>query len=195
MNAITNDKHIKFVLENYDDISAIDELLTHAKSKLPDILQKLVHKCIDELEEELNELGMKVDSDMNWYNPSLYDEARGIGLYFGFAGDSNYLFDGEDPDGAPFLYLKVETYGIKTKKAKKKCIDEHFAKISDKKLRLQLKKKEIVVEEMHYDDPELLTYPLYREINLRTVIEKEKLIKKVKRAILTFTKIAAEAIH
>ena len=189
MNSITTDKHVQFVLENYADISSLDELVMHAKSKVPGILEKLVHKCIDELEEQLQELGMEIDSSKDWYNPDMYDSNKGTGLYFGCAGNFDYMFDGDDPDNAPYLYLRIATDGIKTKKGKIKYVDEQFAKISDKKIRAKFKKSRIAIEEIDYDDSYMLSYSLFREINLQTIMDKENLVKAVKKAILSFTNV------
>ena len=193
MNSITNDKHINFVLENFTNISALDEMVTHAKSKVPDILEKLVHKCIEELGQELDDLNMIIDGDY-WYNSALYDTDKESGLFFGCEGGYDYLFDGADQDDAPYLYFAVEIEGVK-KRERKAYIDEKFSKIENQKLKSQLRKVGIVAKKKDYDDPELLVYPLYREINLTTIMDKERLVKSVKKAILKFTKSASEAIN
>ncbi len=181
------------MLENFTNISALGELVAHAKSKVPDILEKLVHKSIEELGQELDDLNMIIDDDY-WYNSALFDRDKDSGLFFGCVGGYDYLFDGADQDDAPYLYLFVETEGIK-KRERKAYIDKKFSKIENQKLKAKLRKVGIIAKKKDYDDPELLVYPLYREINLTTIMDKEKLIKSVKKAILNFTKIASEAIN
>lgn len=188
MTSITNDKHIKFVLENYADISALDEMMEHAQSKVPDILKKLVHKCINELDQELDNLDMIIDEDKDWYSSSLYDPDKEIGLFFGCGGDFDYMFFGDDPDGAPYLYLFVETEGVK-KRERKAYIDKEFAKIANQKIKAKFRKAGIVAQKKDYDEPYLLTYPLYQEINIETIKDKEKLTKDVKKAVLDFTNV------
>jgi hypothetical protein len=125
----------------------------------------------------------------NWYNPDMYDSNKGTGLYFSCEGSFDYMFTGEDPDDAPSLYFHIATDGIKTKKGKSKYVDEQFAKISDKKIRAKFKNSHIAIEEIDYDDSYMLSYPLFREINLQTIMDKENLVKAVKKAILSFTNV------
>jgi len=188
MTSVTTDKHINFVLENYADISAIEEMLVHARNNLSGIIEKLVQRCIRELEEEFATNNVVIDDAMDWYSETQYNPEKGVGLYFGCEGNFGYMLDGGDPDDAPYLYLLVDTTGVK-KRERKENIDREFAKISRPKFKAKLRKEGIVVESKDYDEPYLLSYPLYREINFNTIMDKEKLVKAVKKAILNFTNI------
>lgn len=187
MKSITSDKHINFVLENYSDIRALNELLTHSRAKVPNIVENLVKKCIRELTFELEDIGLEVDSEMDWSHPDMYDD-KGNCMFFGVEGDFGYMLSSDEPDAddSPYLYFYIHIERM-TKKNSKAFIDKEFEKLSGK-VRSGLRKAGITISEKDYETPYLLKYPLYREINFESVMNKELFVKAVQDSVLDFTK-------
>jgi len=137
MEPVTKDKYLSFVIQHYNDIQALNELVDIAKSKFPQVVDRAVGDAIYALKSSfLRDQGLKVVVDKYevwWSDVELYDDESGIGPYFSyeFGSESSKWkwIASEDPADAReagYLCLYVETTGL-SKKEKATTVEKWFS--------------------------------------------------------------------
>lgn len=183
---ITKDKYIDFFIENFADIQALIEISNYSKSNLPSILDKEMHSYIPDTDFNNNIDFQFADDTVYWFDSEYHNIEQDKGPFFGYSSQWKSLFDGNDPGDASFLYLCVGTGHIKQKYKQKEYIDTIVKTLKKKSNELR-KGKINFVNDIDYDDPYILKYPLHREFNMVTLQDREKLKKTVQRVITNFT--------
>jgi hypothetical protein len=197
MDTITNNKYVKFVIENYEDIKAMQEIYEYAQENLPKLVNDEIVDTIIELEESyFKETGLEVERDVGgvwWSAPERYDTSEEKGVFFGFESNiitgitwSN-LCKGV-PDDTAYLFVYVHTGNIKGMTNKQEYIDQWRELLKAK--RRELRKKGILPwfddDEFDYTDPYILYYPLYKEVNMNTIANRENFRRGVQDAVKLF---------
>ena len=191
---ITKDKYIDFFIENFSDIQSLIEISNHAKSNLPSILDKEMHSYLSDTDFNNNIEVKFEDGEVWWFDSEHYSIEQDKGASFGYESQWESLFDGNDPGDASFLYLYVNTGNIKQKYKQKEYIDSIIEILRQKSNELR-KAKINFVNDIDYDDPYILKYPLHREVNMVALKDREKLKKMIQRVIKSFTLKCVSALN
>lgn len=126
------DKYLNFLIKNYSDIRAFEEVVGVAKKKLPEWVDAEVVDAILELRSSFFEQHeLKVEKHKYgpwWYDPGVYSKGepeRHTGWYFMFGTGSGWesLFS-NDRSHAPDIHLSVATDGISSRAERKKYVDQ-----------------------------------------------------------------------
>ena len=183
---ITKDKYINFFIENFSDIQALIEISNHSKSNLPSLLDKEMHIYLSDIDFPDN-IDIKFeDGEVWWLDTEHYNIEQEKGPYFGYESQWESLLNGNDPGDASFLYLYVDTGKIKQKYKQKEYIDSIIKTL--KKRTSELKKTKInFINDVDYDDPYILKYPLHREFNMTTLKDRKELKLMVQSVVKRFT--------
>jgi hypothetical protein len=185
---ITGDKYLDFVIEKYDEIIAINELLGRAQSNLPGWVNLHVKQSILELQRSFfNDLNLECKCDEDeifWFDKKLYNEDSGEGVYFGTElegfGWKTITAQARDDGGWIYIYL-----GIKDSIPKKKK-DELIKSWQN---HLEANKKKLISEGivLHPDEEDgqyLGAYYLLESVSLSAIREgrfPDQMIQAVKR--------------
>lgn len=182
-----------FVIENYSDIKALEDIVTYTQERLPRLVNNEVASAILELESTyFADQGCQVERDPGkeiwWGHPQIYNLAANQGLFFEFAHDVTWLnlWEG-NPDNAPYLFLYANTHEG-TKKSRIYYVDQWVKVLKAKKH--ELREKGIILQSevgLDYDDPLLASYPLHQEINMTTLTNLQGFRQQIQAAVKTFT--------
>ena len=167
-------------------LSAIIEISNHAKSNLPSLLDKEMHNYLADIDFGNNIDIHFEDGEVWWCNNQIYDSEKDQGSSFGYESQWHSLFDGNDPGDASYLYMYINVGNIKQKYKQKEYI-ESIVKILKQKSTMLRKSKINFINDIDYDDPYILTYPLHREFNMVTLKDRDKLRKTVQLIVKSFT--------
>jgi hypothetical protein len=195
MTAITNDKYMQFVIDHYTEIQALNELVQYTEERLPHIIRDEIIEAILELEDSyFHEQGLKVDHDKShwevwWYDPTIYSWATGTGPYFGFW--YRYLnwdhLETTDREEAADFYLFIDTTGVK--KTQNIYVDQWIGLLQTNETKLR--KTDLLLgyraEGFDHTDPYLITYPLYKELKIEAIKDRENFRYQIQEAVKTFT--------
>lgn len=196
MASITDNKYMQFVINHYPEIKSLNDLVEYTRKNLPPLVSRELVQAILDLEYDyFRENGLYVANEKSqqavwWCDQKIYDMEAHIGPFFGFQYDLDWFdIEARDPEDAIDLYLYVATEGIKSTKAKYAYIDQwiEILRANEMKLRrsgLILWYKD---QSLDYSDPYLVSYPLYKEMRLETISEKENLRQQFQEAVKTFT--------
>ncbi|WP_300463664.1 hypothetical protein [Desulfobacula sp.] len=172
----TTDKHLNFIIDNIDDIEALNEIYKRAQIKIPEIVNNLVTKSILELQHPFQKdhnLVIETDGDcVYWYDDRSYDIDKDVGLYFQYD-----FIDWEDltdksVDVYPAFNLYLEPKG---KNRKEKMAD--FQKC------MGIFKK----EEEYKDEITVLNYSLRHIINIGKLKNSEDFKANIQKTCINFT--------
>lgn len=195
---ITNDKYIRFVIENYVDIQALLEIIDYTSKTLPDLANREVVDAIFELEiSYFKDNGLDIShtkEELWWCDPDIY-EAEGV--YFGFEntitwanlGESDLLSGIYDQGFPPYLFLYIDLDYVPKKRGKIEHINRWIAIL--KANRRELRQEDVVLwfdrDEFDYSYPYLAGYSLHKEINMDTIANRSTFRKQIQEATKRFT--------
>jgi hypothetical protein len=183
MNTITNDKYVNFLIENYDDITALNEIVEKAKEKLKEIIDNKFKNTLKDLEQISFDMFVNVKEKW-WCDKNFYDEDKNVGLFLKCKLDLDTIFSESDPDDASYLSLEIDMMGI-NKNKKKKYFDEwidHF-----KAHKSEINENKIIFKNPKIDETIILKYPLNKEVNMQTILNNEMFDKNIHDAVKKFT--------
>ncbi len=191
----SNDKYMQFVIDHYDEIKGLNDLVEYTQKKLPPLISREIIQAIFELEGKFEEQGVLVDEEKAqqeiwWYDPNLYDKKTGTGPFFGFWYNLNWSsINVDDPEEADDLFLYIEADSIKGNKARYEYIDQWIALM--KMHELKLRKSNFLLwykdKSFDYDEPYLVSYPLHKVIRLEEMADTEKFRRQIQEAAKLFT--------
>jgi hypothetical protein len=198
MSYIESGKHFKFFLENYEDIEAMMEVVTHVKKKLPDMLNSIVIEAIQGLKSSyFDEKGIGCNQDDKSIYLSFSDlEYEGdevtelfIVFYTNRTWDSLFKYD---VAFFPRLELVLNTGEVESKKEKNRLAlawIEKFEEIENELDKHNIKiNPECEFENRGRDDEiSLLYYPLNNEISINALKDKDMLFKDIQEAVMKFS--------
>jgi hypothetical protein len=190
------DKNIKFVVENYDEILALQKIVKHTEKNLSDWLNKSFKQAVIDMDKFFDQQGLHLELEESdppewfyWYDPEKYDSRREIGPYFAFDYNKwDYIFDEEAPDidksANLYVELDMEEVGKKKKEALFKKI---ITKISNPGNIKVLKSNKIrICKDFNIDEPRIFEYSLAYDINMKT-LNNNNLTAIIQNAIKRFT--------
>ena len=195
------DSYTSFVVKNYENILALNQLVDHAKTTLPDIIDKMIQDAIIGIDDKIFAkstfyLESKND-DFWWTDLRLYNIHKYTGAYISYSENFKKLFESIslDPDDSLYLYLGVDTESLSTKPAKNKYIDQYKKVINKLENKKRLNKAMVIVNEYadHKDD-ELLKFMLNKEINIKTILNENQFNKNLQEAVCKFTSLVFEIL-
>lgn len=125
MKLITEDKYLDFVINNYHDIIAVNQLVALAKDKLPEWVNRHVRDIIYDLRTSFYS-DLKLECDYNdgeiwWFDKDLYDDNSEKGIYFETGLDFKWdELVAQARDDGGWLYLYLQTGKMKKKEAEQR---------------------------------------------------------------------------
>jgi hypothetical protein len=194
MSLIKNDKYLRFVMENFSEITAMLDILEYAEKKLPSIINQAIEATFRELEGDyFDEQGLKVkyeskSQEIWWGDPQIYDLDKYVGPFFGLEKATTLRsISGNDPDIAPILYLYVNTGD--SKERDKAYIDQWIAKLDTHRSKLRKTGLLLWYDDSRFDyvNDTLIYYPLNKEINMETIKDIDNFERGLREAVVMFT--------
>lgn len=190
-----NDKYIQFVIDHYDEIKGLNDILEYTRKKLPPLVSREIVEAIFELEDKFREQGVlvdeeKADQEIWWHDPNLYDMKTTTGPFFGFWYNLDWSsINVNDPEETNNLFLYVEADSIKDNKARYEYIDQWITLL--KIHELKLRKSNFLLwykdKNFDYDEPYLVGYPLHKVIRLEKMAATENFRLQIQEAAKVFT--------
>jgi len=191
------DKYLEFLIKNYSDIRAFQEVVDIASKKLPEWVDNQVADAVLELRHTFfRQQKLEVETFQGapwWYDSRVYSKGEGTdekhkGWFFMIDGGGwKTLFqrDSEDP---PFLYLSVATDGIGRRVDKNRYVDRWASLLRPRANKLRRDGIDVVdVEEVDYNEPYLAWYFFYREVSMDILSKPGELHRRIQNAVKKFT--------
>lgn len=196
MSTITTDKYIQFVIENYSDIQALQEIIQHAEDRLPSLVNHEVEAAILELTDSYfsgQGLELQITNDepeIWWYAPSMYDINKLEGLYFGFEYSIEWsnIIQGLPEDYAT-LYLYVDVPDSKSEKARQEYIRRWITTLRASEAKLRKSGLILWYNQPNFDwtYPYLVGCSLQKEISIAALADRESFYTGIQTVVKTFT--------
>ena len=121
----TIDKHLAFIINNFDDIEALNTIYERAKTKLPEIVNTLVTESIFELkssfQQEKNLIITTENDCISWYDHRAYDIDSEVGLAFQYDLINWETLTGKSVDDYPAFTLLFKPKGKNKNERKVDC--------------------------------------------------------------------------
>jgi hypothetical protein len=189
MGCITDNKYLRFYIENYDNILALNEIIGHSEAKLPQVVVDEVKDIILGMKSGyFDQNNLKVDSDNDylwWYDEELYNPDEEQGVYFLIDVGELYDIISSQGQGA-FLFVAFGTYGI-YKKDKTEFIKswQKFLQINSRRFG-----PEDITIHKDYESSDwdyLAEYNPKGVLTMKTLADKDKFRQNIQTAVQTFT--------
>ncbi len=121
----TIDKHLAFIINNFDDIEELNRIYERAKIKLPEIINTLVTESIFELKSSFQRdkklIIIAENNCIAWYDPRAYDIDSEVGLAFQYDLINWETLTGKSVDDYPAFTLLFKPRGKNKNERKADC--------------------------------------------------------------------------
>jgi len=190
MSITGGDKYVQFVIDNFNDIEAMNEIYEHALNKLPNLIDNAVIESLYGLADYFEKQGFKFnfeEGEFAWWDRKFFaDDDDAPGPYFGYeVGEIKKWSTSEDDNNICF-YVYIYVDSIKKVAERKNFVKKWETKLKKNKGILQSKGVSLR-EDIDYNDPYVAYYYLNREVNMETIGQQDELLEKVKAAAKEFT--------
>lgn len=188
---ITQNKYVKFYLENYIEIENLEEILEMGRKKLPGIIDNFIISTIKNMKSDLIRMGLvfkeKDDGELLWYHKDHYNEEEETGLYINYEKDGNFWKCLTSTNMEDYNCLGLCRSGKGSRKSNRIKDVKKWSKKLENNIKILSENKIQLNTDIDDEEDYLLYYYLNKEVNLSALKDSEKLKKNIKKAVINFT--------